>query len=481
MLKFVMNFSIKDKKGKNILAIALILLSISLFIFLLNLEIDGPILLKFGIIVLQLGITGYLLQKLYKTDGGYGIVLVRTKKGLELIDKIAKKYSDFWKMFADIGLIWGFGFLGFYFLMKSNKDELKHNLFALISGLILILITLIFIIPLIAPLAVSIISNIDMGSASQSLAGVQEFQFTQIILMSILILGGFSFFLVASLILYAGIVIINLASIVLGVKNVVPVEPSGTMLLPGINLPFFEGILALLILLLVHESSHGFLSRLCKPAVKLDSGGIAFFGFIPMGAFIDPDEKQLEKRKDIEQTRVMVAGSTANIFTMLIAFIILILFLSVTPSVREEGFYVVGGDALPKGAEIISVNGETNIYNLNLSSGEIVYIITDQGEFTKIANEEGKIGFLYARATKEGFSTLLKFKQGFEWLSFIYTTLALVLILNFFVGVINLIPLPILDGYHILRINVKHKLLLKTIMIITIIGFISNFVPWIFK
>ncbi len=476
-----MNFSIKNKKVKNTLAFLVIILSIALFLFLLNFEMEGPIVLKFGIIVLQLGITGFILQNLYKLDGGYGILLIRTKKGLELIDKIANKFPNFWKMFADIGLIWGFGLLGFYFLIKNSKESFKHCLTALILGFCLMIITLLFIIPLIAPLAVSIISNIDMAGASQSLAGVQSFEFTQIILMAILVLGGFSFFLVASLVLYAGIVIINLISIILGINEVVPIEPSGTLLLPGINLPLVEGILALIILLLVHEASHGFLSRLCKPAVKLDSGGIALFGFIPMGAFIDPDEKDLNKRKDIEQTRVMVAGSTANIFTMFITFLILILFLFVTPNVREEGYFVVGGDALPINAEIISVNGETDISNLNLTKGETAYIITDQGEFTKIANEEGKIGFLYSYASKQGFSALLKFKQGFEWLSFVYTTLALILILNFFVGVINLIPLPILDGYHILRINLKHKLLVKCIMYITIIGFISNFVPWIFK
>ncbi len=476
-----MNFSIKNKKVKNTLAIILIILSITLFIYLLNLEIDVPVLLKFAIIVLELGVTGYGLQKLYDVDGGYGILLVRTKKGLEKIDEIAKKYPNFWKMFADIGLIWGFGFLGFYFLLKSTKNQVKHCITALILGMIFIFITLTLIIPLIAPLTVSIISNIDVGSASQSLSGVQSFEFTQIILMGVLILGGFASFLVASLILYAGIVMINIVSILLGIENVSPIEPSGTMLLPGINLPFFEGIIALILLLFVHESSHGFLSRLCKPSVKLDSGGIAFFGFLPVGAFIDPDEKELDKRKDIEQTRVMVAGSTANIFTMLIAFIVLILFILGTTAIREDGCFITGGEVLPIGAEVFSVNGETDIAKLNLTPGETVYILTDQGEFTRTANEEGKIGFLYSYASKEGFSPLMKFKEGFEWLTFIYTTLALILILNFFVGVINLIPLPILDGYHILRINLKNKKLVKIIMYITIIGFISNFLPWIFK
>ncbi|MFA5382566.1 MAG: site-2 protease family protein [Candidatus Micrarchaeia archaeon] len=472
-----MDFFLKVKNNKNILTILIILISLSLFIFLLNFDSDSPVLLKFGVIVLLLAITGIIIQKLHKMDGGYGILLIRTKKGLELIDTIAKKFPNFWKMFADIGLVWGFGVLGFYFLIKNSKESLIHNLSAFILGLLLIFFTLIFVMPLIAPLTVSIISNIDIGAASQSLAGIKSFEFTQIILMTILILGGFSFFLIASLILYSGIVILNLVSVFLGINNAVPIEPSGTLLLPGINLPFFEGIIALVILLLVHEASHGFLSRLCNPSVKLDSGGLAFFGFIPMGAFIDPDEKDLNERKDIEQTRVMVAGSTANIFTMIIAFILLSLFIIGSSPLRESGYFVIGGEGLPIGTEIYSVDGKTNLSTLNLTYNQSVIVLTDKGEFIKNIDEK----ILYSYATEKGFSPIMKFKQGFEWLTFVYTTLALILILNFFVGIMNLIPLPILDGYHIIRINIKNKNLVKGLMYITIIGFISNFIPWIFK
>lgn len=474
------NFA-KNNSTRNILALLVIIFSIALFIYLLNLDMNTSVIFKFGIIIIELALTGVALQKLFNLDGGYGILLIRTKKGLQKINEIAKKYPNLWKTFADIGLIWGFGLLGFYFLFKNNRKQLGRCLGILAVGMLLISFTLIFIIPMIAPLATSIIANIDMGKAAKSMENVTEFSYTQHIMTAVLVLGGFAFFLVASLVMYAGVVIANTTYIILGIKQVEPVEPSGTLLLPGINLPFIEGLIALIILLVVHESSHGFLSRLCKPPVKLDSGGLAFFGFIPMGAFIDPDEKQLEKRKDMEQTRVMVAGSTANLFTMLIAFFVILLFIIATPPLREEGFFVTGGEVLPIGAEIISINGEINITKLNLTAEETAHIITDQGEFTKQADENGMIGFYYSYAKQSGFSPLMKFKQGFEWLNFVYNTLALILILNFFVGIINLIPLPILDGYHILRINIKNKMLVKIVMWIVIISFISNFLPWIYK
>ena len=52
------------------------------------------------------------------------------------------------------------------------------------------------------------------------------------------------------------------------------------------------------------------------------SSGIVLFGIIPVGAFVEPDEKQLEKMEKTKQTRVLVAGSSSNLIVSIIAFVL---------------------------------------------------------------------------------------------------------------------------------------------------------------
>src|SRR3989338_7206917 len=76
-------------------------------------------------------------------------------------------------------------------------------------------------------------------------------------------------------------------------------------LLPGISisdklpiLSFWHWIIAILIVAIVHEFSHGIYARLRN--IKIKSSGFAFLGPI-LAAFVEPDEKQLQKRKVKDQ------------------------------------------------------------------------------------------------------------------------------------------------------------------------------------
>jgi membrane-associated protease RseP (regulator of RpoE activity) len=96
-----------------------------------------------------------------------------------------------------------------------------------------------------------------------------------------------------------------------------PVPIQNILVLPGINpiIPLWYGIFALAIGIIVHEFSHGILARRVK--IKLKSLGLLFC-IVPIGAFVEPDEKQMEKLKRRDRSRIFAAGLTSNIILGLI-------------------------------------------------------------------------------------------------------------------------------------------------------------------
>ena len=88
---------------------------------------------------------------------------------------------------------------------------------------------------------------------------------------------------------------------------------AGILAIPGINpvIPIFYGWLALVVAVAVHEGAHGIAARSLGFRVK--SSGLLFFLIIPIGAFVDVDEKQIEKAKPRSSARVMAAGVGGNV------------------------------------------------------------------------------------------------------------------------------------------------------------------------
>ena len=103
------------------------------------------------------------------------------------------------------------------------------------------------------------------------------------------------------------------------------VSPKMMIGLPGVNpvIPLWYGILALVIAMVIHEFSHGILSRVAN--VKVKALGLLLFIF-PVGAFVEPDEEQIKAMKKCERMRLYAAGPGSN---MVIALIFSFLFSSV--------------------------------------------------------------------------------------------------------------------------------------------------------
>jgi len=84
-------------------------------------------------------------------------------------------------------------------------------------------------------------------------------------------------------------------------------------------------IIVLAVVAVSHEFSHGIFARL--NGLKIKSTGFAFLGPI-LGAFVDPDEKQLNKARKFSQMTVLAAGTFANMIMVIVFGIILVIFFN---------------------------------------------------------------------------------------------------------------------------------------------------------
>ncbi|MEF8879460.1 MAG: site-2 protease family protein [Candidatus Thermoplasmatota archaeon] len=168
--------------------------------------------------------------------------------------------------------------------------------------------------------------------------------------------------------------------------------------LPGINpvLPLeytFYILLAFVVAIIVHEFSHGILS--IAERIKVKSLGLLYF-IIPVGAFCEPDEKELEEAKIGKRMRVYSAGPLSN---FAVAFAVLLLFSFVFMSAVQP----IGG------AHVLSNFEDSPAGEISLSTGSVITSLNDTkldspNEFsTAISNtspnQTVNITYIYRRET----------------------------------------------------------------------------------
>jgi membrane-associated protease RseP (regulator of RpoE activity) len=104
-----------------------------------------------------------------------------------------------------------------------------------------------------------------------------------------------------------------------------------TLVLPGATIPgigrldFTFWLITIFVVALVHEAAHGIVSLAHKIRVK--NSGIVFFGPI-IGAFVEPEEREISKSGDIVQYSIFAAGPFANILLSIVIMFIISLFLN---------------------------------------------------------------------------------------------------------------------------------------------------------
>lgn len=105
-----------------------------------------------------------------------------------------------------------------------------------------------------------------------------------------------------------------------------PVFP-GFQVPGGPRIPLVQGLIALFIVVVVHEFAHGVVSKLYK--IRIKSSGLAILGPIP-AAFVEPDEKALQKASPKKQLGMYAAGPFSNILLGILMIIIINLGLILT-------------------------------------------------------------------------------------------------------------------------------------------------------
>jgi len=287
---------------------------------------------------------------------------------------------------------------------------------------------------------------------------------------------------------YIGLILISYVLI----KNLITllIEPTAvsgvSLVLPGINipglgiLPFWYWILAIFIIALVHEFSHGIVARAHKIQVK--NTGFVFLGPI-IGAFVEPNEKKLTKQSDIKQYSVLAAGSFSNILLALVALLLLnYAFVPLQQTMIEPtGFtfndyynesFPMAQANIPPNTLITGINNKTttDFFQFNeklicLSPGDKITLTTPEKDhsLTLASNPDNpKKPFLGIKDIQNEIKVKEKYNYGF-W-KFIYYFLnwtsgflKWLFILSLGIGLFNLLPLPILDGGKMLQVFL-HKI-----------------------
>jgi membrane-associated protease RseP (regulator of RpoE activity) len=248
-----------------------------------------------------------------------------------------------------------------------------------------------------------------------------------------------------------------------------------TVLIPGVTLTSVSAILYFLlsipIVLIMHEGAHGIVATLEK--IKIKTGGFAVFIALFAG-FVEPDEKEFDSAKKISRLRVIGAGATSNvIFAFALGALLLTnpIFALILPEPFLGWFYEA-----PDGVLIISIMEDSGAEKAGLQANDLIMgvngvVIVSPFDFQKVDlkpgdtatitvqrdgqqiqlpveimpspddPERGLIGII--RDNAMSYKPVLNF---IEWNPQVSMFLLWLWMISFFIGIINMLPLPILDG-----------------------------------
>lgn len=136
--------------------------------------------------------------------------------------------------------------------------------------------------------------------------------------------------------------------------------------IPGLNpmLPIVYGWIGLIIAMVFHELAHGIQSR--ANDISVDSTGL-LYAVVPVGAFVEPNEDEIEKASRGARMDLYAAGITMNTIIAAITFILMFAMMSggmVADHGDSAAVYGITSDSpaldcdIPATSIILEVNGE---------------------------------------------------------------------------------------------------------------------------
>ena len=258
-----------------------------------------------------------------------------------------------------------------------------------------------------------------------------------------------------------------------------------TVLIPGITLTSASAILYFLlsipIVLVIHEGAHGIVATLEK--IKIKTGGFAIFIALFAG-FVEPDEKEFDDARKISKLRVIGAGATSNvIFAFALGAILLTnpLFALILPEPLLEWFYdapdgvgiisIIEGSGAEKaglqkndvitGIDDIAIITPVDFQKADLKPGDTVTVTVQRdGQLLQLPVEimpspddpdKGLVGIMRDSAFYKPVYNFI------EWDPQVSMFLLWLWMISFFIGIINMLPLPILDGGKFIYTIIEKK------------------------
>ena len=261
-----------------------------------------------------------------------------------------------------------------------------------------------------------------------------------------------------------------------------------TVLIPGVTIQSTANIiyflLAVPIVLVIHEGAHGIVATLEK--IKIKTGGFAVFIALFAG-FVEPDEEEFAKAKKISRLRVIGAGATSNVLFSFIIGALLIFnpsFALIMPENIRSVFY-----AEPLGVPVVSVTEGSGAEKAGLLKDDIITAINGiqislPQDFAKIKlkpgdtvnvsvlrsgntmqipvvasaskddPQKGMLGIL--RAALPSYQPVVPYY--IHWSPEVFMFLLWLWMLSFFIGIFNMLPLPILDGGKFIHSIIEKKI-----------------------
>jgi membrane-associated protease RseP (regulator of RpoE activity) len=183
------------------------------------------------------------------------------------------------------------------------------------------------------------------------------------------------------------------------------------------NFYFSYWILILAIIAISHEFFHGIFAA--KDGIKTKTTGFGFFPFffpVFLAAFVNLDEKTMEKKSNFSQRTVLSAGTFANILTTILTLFLMIGFFSLSFSSAGVVYDDYAYNLVPI-SNIISIGGETDLSNA-ISENFSQDILTKNGEkyyaIKDVYNETHLLLYYSSPAIKSNLSGAITEINGIE-------------------------------------------------------------------
>ncbi len=455
----------KQEQGLLILTI---LLGVVFFLWILTSDLS--VFMKGISSILILLITGIFIRAMTAAEGWSGFLMFKIKDGIKLIEFGNRKFGRWMDFIADFGLIFGFGLLSLKLFRHIDTKIFVLSIVAL--GVFSVVVA-----PYITLIALTTMDIPTLDTSNGEVPNTAAF-----LSLFMLLFTGFAGSVVFGLISKAFSILTSLVYFLAGLSSQMDSTPGVSFIIPGITIPLLEGAIALLILLIVHEGGHGIAALRAK--IKIKSTGFLLFGFIPVGAFVDINDKSLSKKNVKHRLRVAAAGAASNIVTALVFFIPTMILLSVLPMFYSNQVIIAGFSRTIDG---FNVSANTIIYSVNgmkisslsdfseisssITPNSTAVLATDKGTYEVQTDSNGKIGLYLSQSIM----------PEYGWLHSLYLIFALTTVLNYFVGVINLLPVQAFDGYRIISDSVKDQRLVAIVSYVVLASLLVNLLPWIWS